>query len=289
MLTIGGFVFLLLCVFGSYIASGGHIEIILEALPFELLTIGGAAAGTFAMANTNSTLKHVMKEMKKVFSGPQYKRQDYEDLLCLLFQLLRVAKTKGAVGLEPHIEKPEESAAFTAYSNLLHDHFAVSLICDTLRMVTMNKDDPHQVEDMMSHELKKFQTHRLHLAHALQLVADALPALGIVAAVLGVVKTMASITQPPSVLGEMIGGALVGTFLGVLLAYGLVGPMASKMKSVFEEEIKFYEVIQAVLVAHLHGHAPQVSVETGRKAIPEDYMPSFAEVETLSSGLAPIS
>lgn len=289
MLTIGGFVFLLICVFGGYIAAGGKIGIILHALPFEFAIIGGAAAGTFAMANTGSTVKHVLKEIKKVFSGPQFKRQDYENLLCLLFQLLRVAKTKGAVGLEPHIEKPEESAAFAAYPGLLKDHFAVSLICDTLRMVTMNKDDPHQVEDMMSHELRKFQAHRLHLAHALQLVADALPALGIVAAVMGVIKTMGSITEPPPILGKMIGGALVGTFLGVLLAYGLVGPMATKMKAVFEEEVKFYEVIQAVLVAHLHGHAPQVSIETGRKAIPEDYMPSFLEVETLSSGLSPIS
>jgi chemotaxis protein MotA len=155
----------------------------------------------------------------------------------------------------------------------------VTLVCDYLRMIGMNADDPHQIEDVMARELKKLKEEEMHPSHALQTIADALPALGIVAAVLGVIKTMASIDQPPAVLGKMIGGALVGTFLGVLLAYGLMGPLATRLKSVVEEECKYFEVIRAVLVAHLHGNAPQVAVETGRKMAPSHSMPSFQELE----------
>jgi len=153
------------------------------------------------------------------------------------------------------------------------------MICDYLRMVGMNADDPHQIEDVMARELKKTLREELHGAHALQSMADALPALGIVAAVLGVIKTMQNIDKPPAILGGMIGSALVGTFLGVLLAYGVAGPCASRLQGVVEEEAKFYEVIRAVLVAHLHGNAPQVAVETGRKMAPNQHMPSFAELE----------
>jgi chemotaxis protein MotA len=192
---------------------------------------------------------------------------------------VRLAQTKGAMALEPHIEKPEESAAFAIFPKIAADHHAVALICDYLRMVGMNADDPHQIEDIMARELKKRREEELHPSHAMQSVADALPALGIVAAVLGVIKTMASIDQPPAVLGSMIGGALVGTFLGVLLAYGLVAPFATRLKGVVEEEAKYYEVIRAVLVAHLHGNAPQVAVETGRKMAPSTHMPSFQELE----------
>ena len=153
------------------------------------------------------------------------------------------------------------------------------MICDYLRMVGMNADDPNQIEDVMARELKKSLNEELHSAHALQTMADGLPALGIVAAVLGVIKTMGHINEPPAVLGAMIGGALTGTFLGVLLAYGMVGPFASRLKAVVEEEAKYLEVIRAVLVAHLHGNAPQVSVETGRKMAPTEHMPSFQELE----------
>jgi chemotaxis protein MotA len=161
----------------------------------------------------------------------------------------------------------------------------VLLICDYLRMVGMNADDPHQIEDVMARELKKIKAEELHPSHAMQTMADALPALGIVAAVLGVIKTMASIDQPPAVLGKMIGGALVGTFLGVLLAYGLVGPLAARLKAVVEEEVKYYEVIRAVIVSHLHGNAPQVAVEAGRKVAPSHHMPSFEELEVALQGL----
>jgi chemotaxis protein MotA len=267
------------CVFGGYVAAGGKFGIIVKALPFELLIIGGAAAGTFIMANSMAGVKHTLAGFGKIMKGARYKKSDYVDMLSLLYYFVRLAQTKGAMALEPHIEKPEESAAFAKFPKIQHDHHAVALICDYLRMIGMNADDPHQIEDVMARELKKLKEEELHPSHALQSMADGLPALGIVAAVLGVIKTMASIDQPPAVLGALIGAALVGTFLGVLLAYGMVGPMASRLKGVVEEEAQYLEVVRAVLVAHLHGNAPQVSVETGRKMAPSDAMPSFQELE----------
>ena len=279
MLTIGGLVFLLICVFGSYLASGGSLEPLIEAMPFELWTIGGAAMGTFAMANSMHDVKHTMGGFGKIMKGASFHKADYVELLSLLYFFSRLASTKGTMALEPHIEKPAESAAFQKFPKILDNHHASTIICDYLRMVGMNADDPNQIEDVMARELKKTLHEEMHPAHALQNIADALPALGIVAAVLGVVKTMSHINEPPAVLGEMIGGALVGTFLGVLLAYGMVGPCAARLKGVVEEEAKFYEVIRAVIVAHLHGNAPQVSVEAGRKMVPNSHMPSFQELE----------
>ena len=279
MLTIGGFVFLLACVFGSYVASGGSLAPLMEAMPFELWTIGGAAVGTFVMSNSMHDVKHTLVGFKKIMKGAVYKKEDYVELLSLLYFFVRLASTKGSMALEPHIEKPDESAAFQKFPKILANHHASAMVCDYLRMVGMNADDPNQIEDVMARELKKTLNEELHGAHALQTMADGLPALGIVAAVMGVIKTMSHINEPPAVLGAMIGGALVGTFLGVLLAYGMVGPFASRLKAVVEEESKFFEVIRAVLVAHLHGNAPQVSVETGRKMAPNQHMPSFAELE----------
>ena len=285
MLTIGGLVFVLVCVFGSYLASGGAVEPLVEALPFELLTIGGAAIGTFVMANSIHDVKHTLAAFGKIMKGAVYKKADYIDMLSLLFFFARLASTKGSMALEPHIEKPEESPAFKKFPKILANHHACAMICDYLRMVGMNADDPHQIEDVMGRELKKMLAEELHPAHALQTLSDALPALGIVAAVLGVIKTMSHINEPPAVLGAMIGGALVGTFLGVLLAYGMAGPCASRLKGVVEEESKYFEVIRAVLVAHLHGNAPQVSVETGRKMAPNQHMPTFFELEAAVQNL----
>lgn len=279
MLTIGAFILLLGCVFGSYLVSGGSMDVLEEALPFELWTIGGAAVASFVMANSVHDLKHSLGGFKKIFSGASFKKSDYIDLLSLLYFLCRLATTKGNMALEPHIEKPDESAAFQKFPRVLANHFASSMICDYLRMVGMNADDPNQIEDVMARELKKTLNEELHGAHALQTMADGLPALGIVAAVLGVIKTMSSIDKPPAVLGAMIASALTGTFLGVLLAYGLAGPCASRLKGVVEEEAKYYEVIRAVLVTHLHGNAPQVSVESGRKMVPNEHMPTFLELE----------
>ena len=279
MLTIGGLGFLFACVISSYLMSGGSMGPLIEAIPFEMLTIGGAAIGTFFMANSMHDVKHTMGGFGKIMKGAVFKKLDYVDLLSLMFFFTRLASSKGAMALEPHIEKPEESVAFKKYPKILKNHHASAMICDYLRMLGMNADDPNQIEDVMGRELKKTLNEELHGAHALQSLADGLPALGIVAAVLGVIKTMSHINEPPAVLGAMIGGALVGTFLGVLLAYGMVGPCATRLQGIVVEESKYFEVIRAVLVAHLHGNAPQISVETGRKMAPNQHMPSFQELE----------
>lgn len=279
MLTIGGLLFLLACVFGSYALAGGSFEPLVHSLPLEMMCIGGAAIGTFVMSNSMHDVKHTIGGFKKILKGATYQKPHYIELLSLLFFFVRLASSKGAMALEPHIEKPAESPAFQKFPRILANHHATAMICDYLRMMGMNADDPHQIEDLMGRELKKTLHEELHSAHALQNMADGLPALGIVAAVLGVIKTMSHINEPPAVLGAMIGGALVGTFLGVLLAYGMAGPFAARLKGVVEEESKYMEVIRAVLVAHLHGNAPQVSVETGRKMAPNQHMPTFQEVE----------
>jgi chemotaxis protein MotA len=280
MLALGALIFLLGCVFGSYLVSGGAVAPLAESLPFEMWTIGGAAIGSFLMSNSLHDVKHALGKFRKILTGAAFAKTDYIDLLSLLYYLVRLASTKGNMAVEPHIEKPQESAAFQKFPRILTNKFATETICDYLRMVGMNADDPNQIEDVMARELKKTLNEELHGAHALQTMADGLPALGIVAAVLGVIKTMSHIDRPPAVLGAMIASALTGTFLGVLLAYGMVGPFASRLKGVVEEEAKYYEVIRAVLVTHLHGNAPQVSVESGRKMVPNQHMPSFEELET---------
>ena len=280
MLTLGGLGFLLACVFGSFVATGGAIGPLVGAMPFELLTILGAAIGTFVMANSMHDLNHTIGSFGLIMKGEKFKKTEYVDLLSLLYYFTRLASQRGTMALEPHIEKPDESSAFKHFPKIIKDHHTVALICDYLRMMGMNADDPHQIEDVMARELKKTLAEEMHPSHAIQTMADALPALGIVAAVLGVIKTMGHINEPPAVLGEMIGGALVGTFLGVLLAYGMAAPFAARIKGIVEADAKYNEVIRAILVAHLHGNAPQVSVETGRKMVPNEHMPTFAELET---------
>ena len=284
MFQIIGIVLLFGLVFGSYIISGGKFEVILHALPHEMMAIGGAGLAAFLISNSVPVLKSTMSGLGKTFAGPKWKKQDYTDLLSLLFQLTKTMKSKGVIALESHIEKPAESPIFQKYPKVLKDHFATDFICDTLRMMTMNLEDPHQIEDAMEKQLEKHHHEGLAGAHALQTMADGLPALGIVAAVLGVIKTMGSITEPPEVLGGMIGGALVGTFLGVFLAYGLVGPLAARLKAIVDEESAFYKIIQSVLVAHLHGNAAQISVEIGRGDIPSSAQPSFLELEESLQG-----
>jgi chemotaxis protein MotA len=279
MLTIVGFVFAMIMVWGGYMLAGGKFTIILKALPFEMMMIGGAGIGTVLMANSMHGVKHVAAGFGKILKGERFHKAEYIELLSLLYFFVRLASTKGAMALEPHIEKPEESAAFQKFPKIAADHHAVVLICDYLRMVGMHADDPHQIEDIFARELKKIAHEELHPAHAFQTLADAFPAIGIIAAVLGVIKTMGSLNEPATVLGKMIGGALVGTFLGVMLAYCLMGPLANRLKGIVEGEMKYYEVIRAVLVAHLHGNAPQVAVETGRKMAPSENMPSFQELE----------
>ncbi|WBQ12534.1 flagellar motor stator protein MotA [Hyphomonadaceae bacterium BL14] len=279
MFQIIGIVAVFGLVFGGFVLSGGKFDIIVKALPFEMMMIGGAAVGAFLIGNAPKTVTKTLGDFGKIISGSKWKQQDYIDLLTLLFQLTKTMKTKGVIALESHIEKPHESAIFTAFPRILKDHFAVDFICDTLRMMTMNLEDPHQVEDAMEKQLEKHHHEAASPAHALQSMADALPALGIVAAVLGIIKTMGAIDSPPAYLGKMIGGALTGTFLGVFLAYGFVGPFAARMQAVYDEESIFYHIIQNVLVAHLHGNAAQISVEIGRGAVPSAFQPSFMELE----------
>jgi chemotaxis protein MotA len=285
MFQIIGLVLLFGLVFGSFIISGGNLGVILHAAPHELMAIGGAGVASFLIANSMPVIKGVGAGMGKVFSGPKWKASDYRDLLALLFLLTKTMKSKGVIALESHIENPGESSIFTRFPKVMKDHFAIDFICDTLRMMTMNLEDPHQVEDAMEKQLEKHHHEALAPSHAVQNLADALPALGIVAAVLGVIKTMGAITEPPEILGEMIGGALVGTFLGVFLAYGMVGPFATRMKEIVEEEASFYRIIQAVLVAHLHGNAAQISVEIGRGNVPSGAQPSFLELEEALSNI----
>ena len=279
MIAIGGLLFTLVCVFGGFALSGGSISAVMNALPFELLTICGAAAGSFVMANSIHVVKATLSGLKSVLGGARYKQDDYIDLLSLLYRLIRLLAAKGTMAVESHIENPGESPIFNEHAKILRNQEVVPMICDYFRMISMDADDPHQVEDVMRRELKKTLVEKMHPVHALQGMADGLPALGIIAAVLGVIKTMTHINEPPMILGEMIGGALVGTFLGVLLAYCLVGPIAGRLKQVIEEEARYLEVIRATVVSHLHGNPPQVSIETGRKMVPNEFMPTFVSLE----------
>ncbi|MFQ6550786.1 flagellar motor stator protein MotA [Aestuariibius insulae] len=278
MIGIVGIFVVFIMVFGGYLMAGGKLGIIIKALPFEMTMIGGAALGSFLISNSMAGVKHTAKDLAKVFKGPRWKPEDYRDLLCLLFELIRLARSK-PLALEEHIEAPDTSDIFGRYPRILADPEAVALICDTLRSASMNYDDPHQVEEVLTNRLEAGHHHRLHSSHALQTVADALPALGIVAAVLGVIKTMASIDQPPEILGKMIGAALVGTFLGVFLSYGFFGPFAARVKNVIEEDAHFYQLIREVLVANLHDHPTNICIEVGRQNTPSHNRPSFGDLE----------
>lgn len=278
MIGIVGIICIFVMVFGGYLAAGGKMGIIFKALPFEMMMICGAAIGAFLISNDGSTTKKVGRDVVRVFKGPKWKHSDYQDLLCLLFELIRLAR-QNPVAIEEHIEAPEESSIFSKYPRILEDKEAIALICDTMRSASMNYDDPHQVEEVLEKRMEANMHHALHTSHALQAVADGLPALGIVAAVLGIIKTMASIDQPPEVLGKLIGGALVGTFLGVFLSYCFVGPFAAKVKNIIEEDGHFYQLIREVLVANLHAHATNICIEVGRQNTPSHCRPSFSELE----------
>lgn len=279
MLSIIGIVMTFVLLFGSYIQSGGKIEIILRALPHELPMIFGAGLGAYLLANKEDVIKNSIGKIKTCFTGAHWNKQDFTDILILLFLLLKTAKQKGIPALEAHIEKPAESTIFQQFPKITQDHFATPFICDTLRMITMSFEDPMQMEDMMQKQIDKHHHEAVSGCDAIQGFADGMPAIGIVAAVLGVIKTMASIDSPPVILGGMIGGALVGTFLGVFLAYCFFAPFASKSKSYLEQDGQFYLIIRDIIVSHLRNNAPQVSVEIGRGLIPTKFQPSFAELE----------
>lgn len=265
-------------VFGGYLLAGGSMSVIMYSLPYELMMIGGAATGAYVLSNDMATLRHTLGDIRRAFSGPRWTQDDHRDVLLLLYRLLRLARAN-PIELEQHIEDPHGSAIFAAYPRILADADTVGLIADTLRSIGLNYDDPYQVEDVLARRINLMREEGEHVAHALRGTSDALPALGIVAAVLGIIKTMAAIDQPPEVLGKMIGGALVGTFLGVFLAYGLVGPLAARLAAVRRQEDSFHEVIKSVLVAGLHQHATNLCVEVGRQAAPVALRPSFSDLE----------
>ena len=282
-----GLVLVFALVFGGFMLSGGKMDIVLYALPYEGMMIGGGALGAFVIANSFPIIRKSAGGILKVLKGPKWKRSDYTDLLMLMFELTRLYKAKGIVALDPHVEAPGESEIFQRYPKILKDKFAVGLIVDSFRMLAMNFDDHHQTEDLIDRKLKKHHHEALAPVKAIQTVADGLPAIGIVAAVLGVIKTMASVDKPPEVLGKMIAGALVGTFLGVFLAYCMVAPVSGRLAQIEDEDGAFYSIIRDVIVAMVAGHPPEVCVEIGRAVVPGHLKPGFDQIEEAQGALAP--
>lgn len=275
-----GLVVLLVMVFGGFAFTGGALGPVMEAIPHEMIIIGGAAAGALIIGNSGAELKALGGGLGKVLKGPKYKKQDYLDVIFLVSKLMKMLRTDGPIALEPHVEDPKSSAVFAEYPRLVADHTLTNLIADTLRLVVVSSGtlDVSAVEDVMDNAIKTHHHEVESPQHTLQNLADALPALGIVAAVLGVVKTMGSIDKPPSILGAMIGSALVGTFMGVLLAYGIVGPLASRLKQVIDADAAIYHVVKQIIIASLHGHPQPLVIEAARSGIAHNNQPGFAEV-----------
>ncbi|MGF1623426.1 MAG: flagellar motor stator protein MotA [Alphaproteobacteria bacterium] len=285
MFVIIGIVVVFVMVFGGFMAAGGHMDVIVAALPFEMMIIGGAGAGALIIANPKSVLVGALKGFGRAVKGPRFKKADYVELLSLLYQIFRLAKTKGMLALESHVENPHESALFAQFPKFVKDHHALEFVCDYLRLLTLGTDNPHEVESIIDEELETHHSEEHAASHAMTTLADGLPALGIVAAVLGVIKTMGSIDQPPEILGYLIGSALVGTFLGIFLSYGLVGPMANACKAAQEADAKYMECIKTGLLAHMQGYAPQVSIEFARKTLLSNTRPTFTELEEATGNL----
>jgi chemotaxis protein MotA len=285
MLFIIGSTTVLVCVLGGYAAMGGHLAVLWQ--PFEAVIIVGAAIGAFIISNPKTVLGRTGKAMATVLKGSRYNKESYLELLSLQYQVFKIAKTRGLLALEQHVEKPEESALFQQFPKFYSDHHAVVFLCDYLRLMSLGSDNPNELESLMEEELETHHEEQAQISGAIQTMADGMPALGIVAAVLGVIKTMGSITEPPEVLGKLIGGALVGTFLGVWISYGFLAPIASSLKAVHDADAKYFQCLKAGLLAHLHGYAPAVSVEYARKALLSDVRPTFYEVEEATSALPP--
>jgi chemotaxis protein MotA len=272
-----GFFVIFISVIGGYTIGGGHILVLLQ--PVEFIVIIGSAVGAFFIANNRNVLKHIPAGFKRALTGPQYDKKNYLDLLTMMFVTFKLAKSKGNATLEAHIDKPQESDLFAKYTHFLEQKDAVNFFCDYLRVVTLGGVDPVQMESIMDEELSVKREEKHHIIAAIQNAADGLPALGIVAAVLGVIHTMGSIDQPPAVLGKLIGGALVGTFLGVLLSYGFIGPMGNCLKGIYDADEKYIICIRTALVAYINGFAPLIAIEYARKTLEHDYQPTFEEME----------
>lgn len=281
-----GLLLVLITTFGGLVLTAGmekavHLltGAILPAAPGEVVIIMGCAIAAFIVGNTMESMKHTMGYFKALAKPEAYSKDDYIELLSALFLIFKSARTKGWLSLEQHIEKPEESALFGQFPTFQGNHHALLFVCDYLRIISLGKEDPNELGDLMDAEIEVLEHHEKHPGHAIQHMADGIPALGIVAAVLGVIKTMASISEPPEVLGKLIGGALVGTFLGVWLSYAFVSPIASAMTTRAETEVAYFKTIKMALVAFLNGSPPQVAVEFARKVLPHNVQPSFLELE----------
>lgn len=275
-----GIVVLFVMVFGVFMLSGGDMGVVMYALPIEMGIIGGSAVAALIIGNNGAQLKALLGGFGKVFKGPTYIKQDFMDCILLVSKLTKILKSEGPVALEPHIEDPKASPIFSEYPKLLKDDALIHLIADSLRLVVVSSGtlDPHAVEDVMDQAIKTHHHEAVAPADNLQGLADALPALGIVAAVLGIIKVMGSIDQPPVILGGMIGSALVGTFLGIFLAYGLVGPMATRVRSIIESDASIYHVAKQLIIASLHGHPQPLIIEAARTSLQHANQPSFSDV-----------
>ncbi|MBU6235599.1 MAG: flagellar motor stator protein MotA [Alphaproteobacteria bacterium] len=282
-MKVGALVAVIICTFGGFLLGGGSpkmiVEVIIPAMPGELLTIMGIAVCCFIIANTPHTIKETIHYLKLITKPEAHSKEDYLELLGMLYLIFRTSKQKGWLALEAHIENPEESDIFKQFPSFHGNHHARTFLCDYLRIISLGNDNPMTMESLMDQEIETIATEKRHPGHAVQTMADGIPALGIVAAVLGVIKTMASITEPPEVLGELIGHALVGTFLGVWLSYGYIAPTAGAINCRAESEIKYYTCIKVAVLALLNGTAPQVAVEFARKSLHHEVQPTFLEVE----------
>ena len=280
MYAVIGIVILLVMVFGGFAITGGALGPVMEAIPHEMLIIGGAAIGATVTGNSMHQLKAIGGGFAKIFKGPKHTKQDHIDAIILVTRLMRLLKSDGPVALESHVTDPANSALFAEFPRLLANKPLIALIADTLTLVVVSSGtlEVHAVEEVMDNSMKS-HFHEMHEPqHALTTLADALPALGIVAAVLGIVKTMGSIDKPPSVLGGMIGSALVGTFLGVLLAYGIVAPMAGRLKQILEADEQIFHAVKQVVIASLHGWPQPLVVESARSGLGHEFRPGLSEL-----------
>ncbi len=275
-----GIVILLVMVFGGFALTGGALGPVMEAIPHEMLIIGGASIGAVVAGNSLHELKAICGSFRKIFKGPRHSKQDHIDAIALTSRLMKLMRSEGPVALEAHIDNPQDSPVFAEFPGLLTNTPLIALIRDTLTLLVVSSGtlETHAVEEVMDNAMKTHFREAREPLHALQSLADALPALGIVAAVLGVVKTMGSIDQPPSILGAMIGSALVGTFMGVLLAYGIVGPLASRLKQVLDQDEQIFQAVKQVIIASLNGYPQPLVIESARSGLGHAVRPGLSEL-----------
>jgi len=287
MRLLVGIVIIFGSVIGGFLMQGGEIQVLVQ--PFEALIILGAAAGAFVIGNTGAVLKQCVGIFGSLFRGPRFNKAAYLELLGMQFSLFKLVQSKGVLALEAHIENPKDSSIFSRFPTFASNHHAVEFVCDYMRMVTLGTNNVHEMEALMDEELETHHQENARVVSAIQALADGTPALGIVAAVLGVIHTMGAISEPPEVLGHMIGGALVGTFLGVFCAYGFFGPMAQALRNIYEAEDKYFLSLKVGLLAHISGYPPVMAIEFARKALMSEDRPTFTEVDEATAGLPALS